>query len=180
MRQLKNIKYLYSALSICLIGVGLLLLNCPGMAVEIIYRLGGVVLCLFGIVKMISYFSKDIFQLAFQFDLAIGIVFAVMGICLLLQPKRIMEMVTAIIGIIMLLDALLRVQTTIDAKRFGIEKWWVLLLISLTAAVIGTLLLLRPFKGAKIIISLVGLNLCFNGILNFVIVQNTVRTTRRK
>lgn len=179
MTRLKRIKYMYSILSLCLVGVGIVLMNSPLKALASVYRFCGVILILLGIVKMIGYFSKDLFQLAFQFDFAIGVIFDVIGIFLLFQTDRMMEIATVCIGIIMLVDALLRIQTTMDAKRFGVKKWWVLLLISLTAAVIGVLLLLMPRKGTAMLIQLVGLNLCINGVLNFAIVQSTVSTRRK-
>ena len=179
LERLKKIKCLYSILSAAMIVLGLLFMICPGMALKIMYRLAGVIFIILGIVKIIGYFSKDIFQLAFQFDLAIGSIFIILGILLFFMPTKMIEIGTGVFGILMLVDALLRIQTTIDAQKFGIRKWWILLLISLTAAVIGVLLLIMPFKGAKIIVNLVGLNICINGVLNFVIVQSTVETKGR-
>ena len=179
LERLKKIKCLYSILSAAMIVLGFLFMICPGMALKIMYRLAGVIFIILGIVKIIGYFSKDIFQLAFQFDLAIGSIFIILGILLFFMPTKMIEIGTGVFGILMLVDALLRIQTTIDAQKFGIRKWWILLLISLTAAVIGVLLLIMPFKGAKIIVNLVGLNICINGVLNFVIVQSTVETKGR-
>lgn len=180
MLQLKKIKYLYTALACCLVALGLFFMIHPGVALETAYMLCGIVAIMLGAVKIMGYFSKDLFQLAFQFDLAIGIICEIIGICLLIQPKRIMEIVTVCIGVIVLIDALLRIQTAIDAKRFGLPRWWTLLLISLTAAVIGVLLLLMPYKSATFIMKLVGLNLFINGILNLVMVQSTVKTKREE
>ena len=157
-----------------MVAVGGFLMICPGMAVEIMYRLAGIIFIILGVVKIMGYFSKDIFQLAFQFDLAIGIIFIILGFILVLKPQRMIE-----IGILMLIDALLRIQTALDAKKFGLVKWWILLLISLTAAIIGILLLIMPFSGRKIIVNFVGLNILINGVLNFVMVQSTVKTKGR-
>ena len=178
MEQLKKIKWLYSVLSAGMIITGILLLICPGIGVKIIFRITGILFIVLGTVKLFGYFSKDIFQLAFQYDLAIGIVFIIMGIILTIRPAKMAELGTEMLGIIMVVDALLRIQTTIDAKKFGLEKWWQLLLISLTAAVTGVLLLIMPLTGTKIIVSLVGLNICINGVLNFVIVRSTVKINR--
>ena len=166
-------------LSIVMVVIGLILMGCPGMSVSIIYRLAGVIFINLGIVKIMGYFSKDIFQLAFQFDLAIGSIFIILGIILACKPTRMIEIGTGILGVLMLGDALLRIQTVIDAKRFGIRKWEILLLIALTAVVIGVLLLVIPFMKTKVIINLVGLNICINGVLNFAMVQSTVKTKER-
>ena len=54
----------------------------------------------------------------------------------------------------MLVDAAFKIQTTLEAKRFGIEKWWLILIISLMVAIVGILLLLAPFETMSIIVRL--------------------------
>ena len=57
-----------------LIGVlGIVLIATPNFSVSLLCRLGGGILILFGIVKIIGYCSNDLYRLAFQYDLAIGI-----------------------------------------------------------------------------------------------------------
>ena len=179
MKRLKKVKNAYSILAVSLIILGILLLCMPWMAVEFIYKICGVVMIIFGIVKLVGYFTKDLFQLAFQFDFAMGCISAIIGGLLLFKTMRSAEFTAIIIGIFMLIDALLRIQTTLDAKQIGIEKWKALLLISMIAAVIGILLLFMPLRGTRWMIRFIGLNLCMDGILNLVIVQSTVEKFRR-
>ena len=179
-KQLKRVKKAYSVLALCFIITGLILLWHPQMAVEVMCRICGSLLVLFGIVKILGYFSKDYFQLAFQFDFAMGIISGVIGCVMIFHTKHIVEILAAVIGIFMMADGVLKIQTAMDAKKFGLEKWWLILLISLCAAVIGVLLLVMPMKGTGMILRFVGGNLLVDGILNLVIVQSTVRTIRRK
>ena len=46
-------------------------------------------------------------------------------------------------------------------------------------AIVGILLLVAPFETMSIIVRLIGLNLCLDGILNLFVVRNTVETIRR-
>ena len=78
-----------------------------------------------------------------------------------------------------MVDAAFKIQTTLEAKRFGIEKWWLILIISSMVAIVGILLLVAPFETMSIIVRLIGLNLCLDGILNLFVVRNTVETIRR-
>ena len=79
----------------------------------------------------------------------------------------------------MLVDSTLKIQTAIDAKRFGVDKWWLILVMSLVVAVIGILLLIKPFTATDIVMIIIGLNFCLDGILNLIVVQSTVKTIRR-
>ena len=73
MQEIKRLKTAYSVFSICLLLFGTFILIYPNASIHIVYKVGGVIFIGFGITKMIGYFSKDIFQLAFQHDLAMGI-----------------------------------------------------------------------------------------------------------
>lgn len=180
MENLKPLKGIYSILSICLIGAGIALVIRPLMDEAVIYRVCGAVLLVFGLVKIAGYFSKDIFQLAFQFDFAMGIISCIIGIILIFRTEWSLSKVSVCMGIFMLADALLRVQTTIDAKRFGIEKWWMLLIMAVPVAIMGVLLLLMPFESKIHLMRLLGLNLGIDGILNLLTVQSTVKTIKRR
>ena len=180
MEKLKKIKRIYSGFAVCLIILGAALLFRPNMAADVFCRICGVLLLLFGIVKLFGYFSRDLLQLAFQFDFAMGIISSLIGLAMLFWSTHIMEMFTIVIGLFMLADALLRIQTALDAKKIGVEKWWVILIVALITAVIGAMLFLRPYQGTKAIVMLIGLNLIIDGILNLFVVQSTVTTIRRR
>ena len=83
------------------------------------------------------------------------------------------------IGIFMLVDGAFKIQTAVEAKRFGIERWWLILVMSFVVAFVGILLLVTPFETAGMIVRLIGLNLSLDGILNLFVVRNTVETIRR-
>lgn len=180
MENLKPLKNAYSILSLCLIGFGALLLVNPRIDEPVMYRLCGAILILFGIVKIKGYFSKDIFQLAFQFDLAMGCISILIGLILIFKTDIRLSLVSISIGIFMIIDAFLKVQTALDAKKFGIEKWYMVLLIAMIVAVSGILLMLMLFESEAGIIRLLGVNLLIDGVLNLCTVQSTVKTFRRR
>ena len=179
MMQLDNIKKAYSFLAVCLVLLGVIIMVYPKVAMAVIYKTSGVVMILLGIVKLMGYFSKDPFQLAFQYDFAMGIVFALIGCFLLFWTDGMIKVVTICIGLMILVDALLRIQTTMDAKKFGISNWKLLLIVSFLVAGIGVLILFMPFETAEVMSRIIGLTFCIDGILNLVIVQSTVETIRR-
>lgn len=79
----------------------------------------------------------------------------------------------------MLIDATLKIQTSLDSKRFGISSWWLMLVMAIMVAAVGIMLILMPGETTKVMIRLIGLNLCLDGVLNLIIVVNTVKTDRK-
>ena len=79
----------------------------------------------------------------------------------------------------MLVDAALKIQTAIDAKKFGISKWWLILMMAVMVAFVGALLLLAPFETGSILVRVLGLSICIDGIMNLIVVMSTVRSIRR-
>ena len=178
MNGIKNFKNMYSILTICLILVGAVLLTAPGIALDVVCIIFGIYMIIYGAVKIMGYFAKDAYQLAFQFDLALGIVIAIVGIVFVCRTARVVQLLSTCIGIVMLVDATFKIQTSIDSKRFGISRWWLMLILAVIVAAIGILLILMPGETTRLMVRLIGLNLCMDGILNLVIVIDTVKTDK--
>lgn len=180
MKSLKAIKNSYSILTICLILVGAVLLIWPHMALGAICKMCGVFLILFGLVKLNGYFSKDIFQLAFQYDLGLGIASIIFGLIMVIRSWATIQLFSICIGIFLLIDAALKMQTAFESKKFGFQNWWVTLLIAIIVCILGILLFAMPFQTSGVITRLIGINLILDGALNLFVVQSTVRTMKRE
>lgn len=180
MKQLKIVKNMYIVMDICLIIVGLLILFSPIKAINVLCRMFGVVLSLLGAVKILGYFTKDIFQLAFQFDFALGIISVMLGAVLIFRTSYMVEILSICVGIFILVDGALKLQTAVDAKKFGIEKWWLILIIALLVSIVGIILMVIPFAAQTVAAWIIGINLVLDGVLNICVVLSTVKTIRRK
>lgn len=178
MRSVKLMKtaktgYIIMSLVFCLLGI--MLIAIPDFSVTLIATVFGVLLILFGIVKIIGYFSKDLFRLAFQYDLAFGILLIVLGMITILKVKNIMIFISIILGIYALADGLLKIQIALDAKVFGIKQWWTILVSAVATGAIGCVLVIRPSESAGILVILFGICLLAEGILNLITVLVAVR-----
>lgn len=180
MKEIKQLKVVYSIFSICLLIFGMFILIYPNVSIHIVYKVGGAIFIGFGIIKMIGYFSKDIFQLAFQHDLAMGIASALIGLIMLFRTENMIRILAVSISLFMLIDALLKIQTAIDAKKIGIEKWWLILVMGISVAVIGVILFFEPFQGTQMVVRFIGFIVLVDGVLNLCVVQNTVSTIKKR
>ena len=156
--------YIIMSVLFCLLGAVLLVL--PDVSALWIGRLLGIGMIVFGAVKLVGYFSRDLFRLAFQYDLAFGILLVAVGVITLCHPGEAMSFLCVMFGIPVLADGLFKVQIAVDARRFGIGQWWLVLLLAVLTGIIGLLLVLRPTEGAQALVMLMGASLLLDGALN--------------
>ena len=171
--QTAKIGYILISLMLCVLGV--VLIVCPGVSAGLLCKISGVIMVLFGAIKIIGYFSKDLYRLAFQYDLASGILIMAIGVIMIARTNVMVSIICIIFGIYVLADALLKVQIAIDAKAFGISKWWLILAVAILTGVAGFLLVLRPSESAQILMVLLGLSLISEGLLNLITILTAVK-----
>lgn len=173
------VRAVFAAVSLFFCALGLALLLWPAAAASVICTLLGVGAVVCGVVKLMGYFSNDLYRLAFQFDLGAGILTVIVGLLLLFHPWDILAMLPVVGGLFILVDSALRLQTSLDARHFGMRKWWVLLLLSACGVLLGTFLLLRPFQSAQALLRLLGLTLAVDGVQNLLAGCYTIKVPRR-
>lgn len=178
--RVKAAKIGYIMISVLLCVMGIILIAVPDFSVKLLCRLGGGIMMLFGLVKIIGYCSKDLYRLAFQFDLAFGILFMALGIILIIRTDVMVNLICIVMGICVLADALLKIQISIDSKTFGIQKWWLILAMAILTGVAGFLLVFRPSESIQVIVILLGISLITEGVLNLITILTAVKIIRHQ
>lgn len=165
----------YIVMAVVFCALGIFLMAVLEKAVKIICVLAGILFIADGIIKIIGYFSRDFYCLAFQFDLGFGILMIAVGILILVRREAILRLIFVIFGLVILTDALLRIQMSVEAKKFGLKLWWAVLLIAVTTGIFGMLLLVDPAGGAKLTVIFTGVAFLLEGILKLCVVVYTVK-----
>ena len=177
---MKTAKTGYIFSSAMLFMLGLLLIISPETGKEAFADILGVAMIIFGIIKLIGYFSKDLFRLAFQYDLAVGILITILGIITIIKRGDIIEFLCIVLGVIILADGLFKIQMSMDAREFGIHRWWLILFFAIIAGIIGLALVFMPAEGSLVIIRLIGIALMAEGIMSFVTVLTAVKIIKHQ
>lgn len=170
--RIAKIGYIVMSVMFCIAGA--LFIALPDISITMIGISMGIAMIVFGIVKLVGYFSRDLFRLAFQFDLELGILLLVLGLIVLIRPDDLMTFICIVLGISILTDGLFKVQIALDSKRFGIKSWWVILALAVVAGTIGVFLIFRSAKSAQFLTVLLGVSILAEGILNLYTVISTV------
>ena len=116
--------YIIMSAVFCVVGV--LFIALPAQSAVVIGRALGIAMVVFGIIKLVGYFSRDLFRLAFQYDLEFGILLIALGVISLLRTGNVMDFICVTMGVAILADGLFKIQISVDARRFGISSWWTL------------------------------------------------------
>ena len=148
----------------------------PDLAVKILI---GSLLIITGVGKVLGYFSNDIYRLAFQFDLAIGVTDAILGILTFFLADTVYPTLATGMGIYVILDSLLKVQTGLDARRFGMKSWLGILISSAAISLFG----IGSMLAAHLVIPsniAIGAAMAADAVQNMWITMYTVRVRAKK
>ncbi len=165
--------------SLILFLVGVLLLIDPAEYGRAIGMVVGFSMIVFGAFKLVGYFSKDLFRLAFQYDLAFGILLIALGVIAVLRTENVMEFLSITIGIAVLADALFKIQISVDSKEFGIGRWWLILAMAIITGLIGLVLIFDSVNGV-VLVRLLGICIMAEGIMSFITMATTVKIVKHQ
>jgi len=165
----------YIVMSLVFCGAGVLFIVKPELSAMVISRALGAAMIVFGLIKLVGYFSKDLFRLAFQYDLGFGLLLIALGILVLAKPAGVLDFIFVALGIAILADGLFKVQIAVDSKRFGISTWWLTLVLAMVTGVVGLALVFRPWDSVRLLTALLGAALLAEGILNLCVAVSTVK-----
>lgn len=180
MNKVKIAKYSYIISSAILMLSGCLILFVPNITIAISGKLAGAAILLAGIAKLYGYFSDDLYKIAFQFDLAFGILTIMLGGYLLFFSNGFQEYVTMAIAAFVIVNSLFTVQNSLEAKTFGVTTWWILLIGGILAAAAGTLAMIM--SGGNYLSALIstGAALLLDGIQNIIVAVFAVNADKNK
>lgn len=165
----------YIAVSVLLAALGVLLVAKPTFSVNAIGVICGILLSVFGVIKLVGYFSNDPYRLAFQYDMPFGIMLIVLGIIMLVNPGKLVSFICIVLGLWVLISSLFNIQTSLEAKKFGISQWWLVFVLSVIAAVWGLVLVFRPSEAADVMAVILGFTLIFESAVNICTVLTSVK-----
>lgn len=162
----RSIKLRMVAAALLLIALGVLFVLRPGDSGLIICYIVGAVLCFFGIVRFIVYFTGDVSQAFGSFDLVGGAALLMFGGYILIRPEVLYGILTAVFGIILVVDGVMKLQYAIDLYRMKAAGWWLVLIVALLMAALGVVALFNPFGTMVTLMTFLGATLIADGVLD--------------
>ncbi len=177
---LKGLKANYTISAALCIMFGVVLIIWPGTTAQIVCRLLGTALLIYGIVQIGIYLFVRERTIASQGMLLLGIVFAVLGAWILLRPNMIIMAVPVIVGILIVIHGVHNVVQAIALKKDGYEKWWLALIFGILTVLAGGVLVYNPFEAVETVVRLIGAFLIYDGGSDLWILSRVFKVKRDK
>lgn len=164
--------------SLLCVALGLVLVLWPGLSIQIVCTAVGAVLIVSGVIRIVGYFTAKDGSMYSQINLIFGIVFAVVGVWIVIKPEKVLAIIPIIVGIVIVLHGLHNLQQAIELCKDKYDKWWIALLLGILTVGFGVLLICRPFAAIDTIVMLIGIFLIYDGLSNIWIVSRIYKNAK--
>lgn len=142
--------------SIILMIIGVLLILQSEITIITISYLIGTLLIAMGAIAIIK-FIKNINNVAREeLDIFYGVVTIVLGVIVVYNPEAIASIIPIIIGIGIIINSATKLQYALELRESLNNQWKTTVVISIISAVCGVILICNPFKGAVVIMQIIG------------------------
>ena len=178
MKLLKKLKTNIVISAMLCIALGIVLVAWPELSMRIVCTAIGAVLLIGGGVRLAVYFTAKDGSVYSQINLIMGIILAVVGIWILLQPDKVLAIIPIIVGIVIALHGINNLQQAITLRKDKYDKWWVALVLGLLTIGFGVLLVCRPFEALDTAVKFIGIFLIYDGISDIWIVSRIYQTAK--
>lgn len=163
MQFLKQLKWNLILMALGLIALGVILIIWPTQTLKTSCYILAVLLIAIGVVSLISYARKDITGILYRYDLVVGVSAALGGILVIVKAEQLMELIPVVLGFLVTISGILKIQNSIDMLRLGYGTWYIAFAMALINIVFGVVLLITPFAW-EIFITCIGVALVYSGI----------------
>ena len=140
MKIFKRIKWSYVVLSAMFLLLGIYLVVNPETSLIMICRILGAAMAVFGVMKIVLYFIREVEGVAIRFDFAVGLFCIILGVLMLWRAPALTDILSVMIGLLVLVDSVFKLQVAVDSRRMGAHSWWVTLVCTVVCLVLGILI----------------------------------------
>ncbi|MBS5115064.1 MAG: DUF308 domain-containing protein [Erysipelotrichaceae bacterium] len=149
--------------SIIYIIIGMILFFVPKLSADLIIGAISLIIFMFGISRLISYFRYNKIGFNERLDLIIGAISLGISVFIIFNSTFIMSIIPFITGFFLLTEALHLVKQAYVLKDLYIKQFKVSLILSLILALAGIYLLFNPIKVITSLIAFIGILLICMG-----------------
>ena len=165
--RLRGLLASHTVISAAYLIFGLILLFRPALSGKVICGAVGIGALVYGVVKLVSFWKLREMGGVFQLELVLGVVFAAIGIFALVRADVILSILPIMLGIILLMDCVTKLQSALQLRRMAYGRWVSVLAAGLVTGAAGVVLLVNPFTAATVMIRFIGAGLIVDGLTQF-------------
>ena len=128
----------------------------------------GIILMVYGIINVISFFlNKDSEENLFM-ELALGVLAIGLGIFALVAPDTVEMVIFYAIGAVLIVDGVVNLKRAFNLKSMGFPRWYVLLAFAAIGIILGALCIILYMNIEAAVIIFVGIALIYEGLASLI------------
>lgn len=164
--MLEKMKSHFAWLSFTYVILGAVLLFWPATSMLVICRVCGTVMLIYGAVKIgmnALAARRDWVPYA---DVSGGVTAALFGLLLLIRPQMFISILPMLLGMLITVDGVMRLQGVLALRRASYARWWIELIFAGVTLALGVILMINPFEGMAMAVAVMGAFLLIDGAAN--------------
>ena len=166
--MIKELKKNMILLAVFYLILGIILVLFPeGSGYAICYLIGGLTI-IYGIFHLVLYQRTKSPFVTYRYDLVQGVIGLAIGIYVIIVPEILIETLPVVLGVVVMIDSIVKIQNAWDLKRMGYDRWWLVMIGALVTLVFGLLMVFYPFTVYLSVIVFVGISLIVNGVSDLI------------
>lgn len=165
-RAIREFRWSYIITALAFLVLGIVMVVKPTLAMNALCYLVGIVLTVYGGFNIISFLMAK--ERIVTFELIIGIFTAAIGIFTLISPGSITNILQLVLGLVIIIDSLLGLKRAFALRDLDSRGWCAMLILSIAAAVLGILFMVKKDLFGTLLFTAIGLVLTYQGISDLI------------
>ena len=176
MRELlKDIKWSLILASLLFLFLGIALLIWPHTSNLILCYIVAAVLTAYGLFNIVAYFGKERGSLI---GLIVGVICAAFGVYALVQPTRISDIISIILGVAVLVDGTMSLRRDFELRERGFVRWWLPFGLDVLILILGAIVIFNPGLFAELLLQIVGVILIYESVSDLWTIHRLAKLAR--
>ena len=146
------------------VACGVLLLTNPEGFIRSIFYIMGALFIVTGIIQIVLYLLSGVEKSLQQRRVFTGAVLIIIGIFLNVGYRLILSVIPFVLGLVILFNGVMKLQTAMDAMKMKSPKYGLLLGVAILTVMLGIFISFNPFKTAKTVLRVIGACMIFSGV----------------
>lgn len=162
---MKNIRVASVVEAVLLLAAGILLVVFPQASASIVCTILGLGGIIFGLAEVILFFAQDMMSLMDKDSFVTGMTSVLIGCLILFKKDLVMDLIPVILGLLILMSGLVKIQNAIVAKRIHYTASMSYLILGVICIVLGAIVMfgLSGQTAARTLFTIIGIFLIFAG-----------------
>lgn len=178
-RAIREFRWSYIITALAFLVLGIVMVVKPTLAMNALCYLVGIVLTVYGGFNIISFLMAK--ERIVTFELIVGIFTAAIGIFTLISPGSITNILQLVLGLVIIIDSLLGLKRAFALRDLDSRGWCAMLILSIAAAVLGILFMVKKDLFGTLLFTAIGLVLTYQGISDLItVIQISIVGRRMK